>query len=273
MSTLLEFSSCSSFEFTCLIDYPNGLFGKTGNIVSGDLKRNIKKRELDEADYEKFDTIVIGYFLDRPCDANIQFGINLINKCLALNKNIVTWDNDVRELIRQLKETIPDYTGRVWFIGVDDTLAGLFSSRPYCAKVSIPIVAVIGTSSRQGKMTTQMTLKRQLENDGYKVAHLSTEPQGTLLNADFVFPFGYKSTVRLPLETWGSFIDQCIRGIQEMNQPNILVTGMQGGLLPGRTQFQNSVITPCLASLHYLLAVKPDALICTISPNDDPGII
>jgi uncharacterized NAD-dependent epimerase/dehydratase family protein len=176
-------------------------------------------------------------------------------------------------LIKQQKEAFPAYTGRIWFVGVDDSPAGLIGSHPAGGKVSIPILAVIGTGNRQGKITTQMTIKRHLQNEGYKVAHISTEPQGALLNADFVFPFGYKSTVRLPLESWGNFIHLCIKGIQEYRQPDVLVTGIQGGLLPRGTQFLNTDTTHCLASMHYLLAVKPDAIICTISPNDDPALI
>jgi len=272
MSTLLNFRGCSRFEFTCLIDYPNSLFGNSGHLA-GDAIPDIRKRELHDEDYEKFDTIAIGYFLDKPYDANIQFGINLINRCLALNKNFVTWDDDVRELIKQQKEAFPAYTGRIWLVGVDQFLAEHIGGNPSGGKISIPIVAVIGTGNRQGKITTQMTVKRHLENEGYNVAHISTEPQGALLNADFVFPFGYKSTVRLPLERWGNFIHQCIKGIQEYRQPDLLITGIQGGLLPRGTQFLNADTTHCLASMHYLLAVKPDALICTIGPDDDPAMI
>jgi len=271
MSTILNFEQMSQFRFTCFIDYPNSLFGRNGQALFDKDRVNIIRRELNENDFQQFDTLVVGYFLDKPFDANIIFGYNIIEQCLRLNKNIITWDLDVHTFIQQRIDTqFPGYTGNVFLINAGDDQYRKIRSKPATVKVKTPILAVIGTGNKQGKITTQMVVRKHLEAVGYKVSHISTEPQGALLNADFVFPFGYKSTVQIPFEKWGDFINQVTKGIQEYNKPDVLITGIQGSLLPHGAQFLNNDTCSSLASLNYLLAIKPDAVICTISPNDDP---
>jgi uncharacterized NAD-dependent epimerase/dehydratase family protein len=125
----------------------------------------------------------------------------------------------------------------------------------------------VGTGSKQGKITTQLRIKNILQRAGYNVSHISTEPQGVVLGADFVFPYGHKSDVYIKQEVWSTFLDTTLRGVQEYNHPNIIITGTQSHTIPKNITL---AVTPGSAfdSLCYLTGVRPDVIVCTISPDD-----
>src|SRR5690606_23716037 len=93
------------------------------------------------------------------------------------------------------------------------------------------------------------------------------EPQAILMGADFLFPYGHKSTVKLGFEYWADFLRIVVNGIYEFNKPDIIITGGQGGILQKKAIYNVSGGN-ILKNLHFCLGVKPDAIICTIDPTD-----
>jgi uncharacterized NAD-dependent epimerase/dehydratase family protein len=131
----------------------------------------------------------------------------------------------------------------------------------------------VGTSNKQGKITAQLRLKEILMSDGYKVSHVSTEPQGALLGADFVFPYGYKSTVEINEDLWGKMISIVMKGVEKYNSPHVIISGTQGIFIP-RTRSSSELSNEgMLSSLHYMSGVLPDAVICAINPQDSVELI
>lgn len=51
-------------------------------------------------------------------------------------------------------------------------------------KTSKPIVAICGTSSKQGKFHIQLELRKRFQSNGYKLFQTSTEPTGYLFGMD-----------------------------------------------------------------------------------------
>lgn len=64
-------------------------------------------------------------------------------------------------------------------------------------KTTIPILSVLGTSSKQGKFTLQRNLISRFNKLGYNTGAISTEPSGYLFNSDYVFHFGYNSGMNM----------------------------------------------------------------------------
>jgi hypothetical protein len=252
------------------LDYPrrivSSLYAKKKlNHVS------ILSKELAKEDYELFDTIVIGYFLDQYIDANIIFGINLLKSCIALNKNFIVWDVDVRLLIEELiKEHNPGYQGKIFFQAIGEEEFKVVDGYKRLPKVNVPVLAVVGTGSMQGKMTAQLRIKSILSQQGYNVTHLSTEPQGVMLGAAYCFPYGFKSMVKLSPDDWITYLNSCLKGIQKYNEPSIIITGTQGGVLP---RSQVNIAGNVLATMQFLIGAKPDAVVCAINPNDDIALV
>lgn len=139
--------------------------------------------------------------------------------------------------------------------------------------LTCPVVAVIGTGSGQGKITTQLRLRNILRSAGYKVSHVSTEPQASLFGADALFPYGHNSTVYLDLNRWEEFLQFALQGVQHFNTPNIIITGTQGGVVPKTPGATSNFEASVLRTLQYLIGVKPDAIICAINPHDDMELV
>lgn len=267
MGTLLRFRNACPFELTVFYDYPRCLnFANRDRLLSG---AEVLTRVRD-GDMDRFDTLVVGYFLDQRFDANIVFGYELVETAIRCNKNLIAWDPHVYRYIRERVRAAGDgYTGRVWMPEVPERLYGRVMDFRYLPPVKAPVLLVTGTGNKQGKITAQMRLKELLSAEGYRVGHLSTEPQGALLGADFVFPYGHHDTVEVPQERWGAFLSVVMKGIDRYRHPHLILTGTQGMLVPRAPSPQVLTGENPLASLHYLCGVLPDAVICALNPQDE----
>ena len=131
--------------------------------------------------------------------------------------------------------------------------------------VDVPVLAVMGTSSQQGKFTLQLALRRRLIQKGYKVGQIGTEHHSRLFGMDAAFPMGYASPLKLPFQHYIPYLDYKMREIFQRTQPDIILTGSQSGTIPYHVQEHS---THCLSSLAFLLGVKPDACILVVNSID-----
>jgi len=106
--------------------------------------------------------------------------------------------------------------------------------------------------------------------NGYKVSHISTEPQGELLGATFSFPMGYNPTVKLPQTTWPDFLSLLSKAIEYYIKPDLIISGIQSCTIP--LAFSNASVN-AFRSLYYLIGLAPDGIICSINPNDPVEMI
>ncbi|MDW3191855.1 MAG: S8 family serine peptidase [Cytophagales bacterium] len=264
MKTVIEFEELCPFEIALLIDYPRSILD-TRNINGSGVR---VQKKMEDEDLNKYDTMVMGYFLDQLFDANIIFSINLLKRSLGADKNLVLWDENVHQLALRIQSNeFPDYQGVIYCPTVgDDLFEDVINYRFY--DHNVPAIAVVGTGNTQGKITTQLTVKQVLSNAGYRVGHVATEPQAALLGADFLFPYGHNSNVFLEEEKWGRFIDAVTNGIARYQSPQIILSGTQGLTIPRVTHKIAD-----FSSMHFLSGIRPDAFICTVSPEDPVEII
>jgi len=270
INTVVENLSHSTCNIESFIDFPI----KLNKTINNNSISNSKQRvaELSMINFKRFDTIVIGYFLDQVVDLNLLFGIKLIKKCLELNKNFIIWDRDVKEFIEKESENFHSYTGQIKFIAVSPEMNNVINDFKVLPSLTTPVLAVIGTSNKQGKISAQLNIKRILSNSNYRVTHLSTEPQGILLGANYSFPYGHKSTVGLNEPDWSRFLKILLKCLQYYTPSDIILTGTQGGLIP-RARTMNEDFGNDLSSLFFLLGVQPDVIACAINPMDSISLI
>jgi len=264
INTLLEFSESGSLKKEILIDYP-----KMGNSKHTS-KFNIINRIPNNEEIKSVDSFVLGYFHDHQFEANVKFGYELVELGIMYNKNFFVFDSRLEKKIKEIAKKF-DYKGNIIIPKVDDFLFKDVMKLRFLPTLKTPVLAVIGTSNKQGKITTQLRLKEILEREGYKVALISTEPQGELLGACFSFPFGFNSTVEIKREDWSVFLRILLRAIQEFLKPDIILTGTQGCFIPrmARNNLWGSELDP----LEYIHGVLPDAFVCVINPEDDIKLI
>ena len=261
MKTLIEFTKDIPYRITKLYDYPRQF-----SFIKQPLHETCSR--LSEPDFKEFDTIAIGYFTEQMFDANILFGYELIELAFKKNKNMITWIISVYDYLQKKKIDYPDYKGFIWAPVINKGIFNEVMRFKYLSAFKTPVVMVIGTSNKQGKITAQMQLKKILSQEGYAVSHISTEPQGVLLGADFLFPYGHSSTVDLQSDIWGSFLTVLMKGIEKYNKPNIIITGSQGTFVPRNKSSQSLSGVDLLDSLHYFCGIQPDGIVCAINPED-----
>jgi len=264
INTLLEFSELGPYEKQILIDYP-----KMGNSKH-DSKFNIIYRLPNLDELKLVDTFVLGYFHDHQFEANVKFGYELIELGIKNNKNFFVFDSRLEHKIKEQTKLF-DYKGNIFIPKVDNQLLNDVMKLRFLPNLKTPVLAVIGTSNKQGKITTQLRLKEILEKEGYKVALVSTEPQGELLGACFSFPFGFNSTVTIKREDWSPFLRILLRAIQEFVKPDIILTGTQGCFIPRVAK--NNLWGNELDALEYIHGILPDAFVCVLNPEDSVGLI
>ena len=136
--------------------------------------------------------------------------------------------------------------------------------------VDVPVLGVFGTSSRQGKFTLQLAMRRKLIQNGYRVGQLGTEHHAELFGMDLSFPMGYASPLDLPLQYYVPYLDYMMKEINRQRQPDIVLVGSQSGTIP----FDVSVSdTHTLPSLAFLLGTRPDASILVVNGIDPDDYI
>ena len=269
MRTLLEHRDSLKFKVNLLIDYPRLYsYENADHIAAAAIRRNLFPEDLDS-----FDSLVIGYFLDQPFDAHILYGFALIKDCINANKNFIVWDYNVYNYIKDKIKSSNDYKGKVIFHYADDNRYLKVMNYRHLPEISVPVVAIAGTGSKQGKITTQLKINNVLSEAGHNPSLLSTEPQGGLLGADFCFPYGHNATVYLDLNRWDEFLQYALKGIQHYNKPNIILTGTQGGVIPRSPGIRINYGASILRSLQFLVGVQPDAIVLTVNISDQTEFI
>jgi len=265
LQTFLQLKHYCKYDIVKYFDYP-----KIINTNKLDNKYEIQDWLPNEDDLTKFDSLVVGYFHENLFQGNIKFGFEFIERAIKSNKNIFIFDNNLKNIIEN--EYVTDnYKGKIYCPVINYNTTNKIVNFPYTKKLLTPTLAVIGTGSKQGKFTTQIFLKNLLENVGYKISHISTEPHGELFDSVFSFPIGYNPTVYISQDKWSYFLKSLNIAIEYYNQPDLILSGIQSWTI---SPYPSKKIAGTeLRALHFLLGVQPDAIICAINPNDSIELI
>ena len=116
------------------------------------------------------------------------------------------------------------------------------------------------------RFTLQVGLKIALQEEGYNVGHIGTEPSALLFNADACFPFGYEGNVDLHGQNFVKALNWTIHRV-DIKEPevDVLLVGSQSGTTPAN---YNNVNQIPFRQMDFLVAVIPDLVILCINPDD-----
>jgi len=132
-----------------------------------------------------------------------------------------------------------------------------------------PVLAVFGTSSKQGKFTLQLLLREKLIEKGYSVGQLGTEPSSLLFGMDECFHFGYDSEMQLSRFSTVSFLNNALYKISQKNV-DLIITGCQSESI---LTDEGNLFNYPIPQIEFLLGVLPDAIILVINPFNEPQTI
>lgn len=243
---LLRFKDKLDFELIGL--YDERLSGKVGKSMFGE---TIKC--FDDIDWKgNFDTIILSCVSELTALTKRNYVGEILSNAKRVGKNVYSFE----PIYSSDESTFYPYIDKS-NVPIENDLK-LYKS-------TIPVVCVVGTSSKQGKFTMQQKIIYQLSKIGYNVGSIITEPSGYLFNADYVFHFGYHANLNLHPSEYIATLNEMVFGVQ-MNQRDILITGCQSGVI----HYNNSHVNEfAISQYSFLLGTLPDLFILCVNPHDD----
>lgn len=210
---------------------------------------------------EGFDTVICGHCREYEEITGKPFHQELIRLCKKNGKRLYSFD-DFSSAAE--KEHLDDYF-------CPDLSADMVRREHFnkLYEFGKPVVAVMGTSSVQGKFSVQLYLRRQLTAAGYKVSNIGTEPTGYLFGFDSVLPTGYGSGLRLTSYEFVNLLNSAVHEAEE-EMPDLLIVGSQSGTVPA---YRNNLQFLLFRQYELLQACDPDAVILTVNSFDEIGYI
>lgn len=218
-------------------------------------------QNIKDCNWNDFDLMVIGHLDEQENRLNISLKKDILDMCLQHHKHVYSFDMhymieyknkfDLQNLYFYYPEIEKKFNEMV-------NLNKLFS-------ISVPIVAIFGTSKQQGKFTLQLLLREYLLKMGYKVGQIGTEPQSLLFDFDFSIPLGYESSNDMSRNELIPLVNYQLHEI-EKKEVDIILVGSQSGTVPraynNMSYFNNQV-------LDFLCGVNPDVVILCINYHDE----
>lgn len=234
--------------------------GTVGASIRQLLKDNTvldrKIKSIDKIEWEKFDTLILGHMnnLSVLIEEN-RLREKIVAAAIEHSKCVVSFD-DLSYL---------GYSNqKIYYPKVDAN--NLPSDRfGMLYRISKPVVGVFGTSSKQGKFTLQLKLRKMFKNLGYNVGQIGTEPSSLLYGMDYCFPMGYNSSVYIKENDTIRYLNYIINTLCEKND-DIIIVGAQSGTVPYDTSNISFFTVP---QYNFLMGTQPDCVVLCVNPYDD----
>lgn len=250
----------SSLNFSVIGAYDDRLSGNIGKNFWGIIVQNFNSLDWDL----DFDTVILSYISEFEKTVNKNYIETIINKCQQYSKKLYTFENVFNNYCSSNNQTITDQCSQVFYPSIDNSVVPYHKFNKL-NRLSIPVVGVFGTSSKQGKYTLQLDLIRCLRDQAYKVGFLATEPSGYLLSADYTFHFGYKANIQLSQRDIIAILNEYLFRIQ-LDGSDIVITGCQSATV----HYDNANINQfCIEQFGFLLGAEPDFCVLCINAYDE----
>lgn len=263
--SIIRFSDLLSFDLQAIYDTKYG--GKLNQLASDFVGKDIARDYLIK-DYKQinwkgdFDTVILGHTDLIREKTGEDYLATFLKQCIENDKQLYSFDET-----QSYNSLIPEITGRTKYIQYPKVKKENISSEQLgkLRVIGKPVLGIFGTSSRQGKLTLQLKLRRIIINQGYTVGQLGTEPSSLLFGFNAAYPMGYNSTVDVSGFDAIQMLNQLMGKIEDDN-PDIIIVGSQSGTIPYSSVNLSFYTTP---QLEFILGTQPDLAILCVNSNDD----
>lgn len=261
MHSLIRYYEMLDFEIDGIYDtkYTGTVGATTTHLLKDKRLKDILVENVSEINWSNdFDTLILGH-TDELSNLTFQVDIKqkILSDALRYNKNIYSFD-DIYDLFdKQYQNKI--FCPRVLNSNVPPNRLGKLH------RISKPILGVFGTSSKQGKFTLQLELRKLLSADGYKIGQIGTEPNALLFGMDYVFPMGYNASVYIQENDTIRYLNDLMHRLCTTSN-DIIIVGAQSGTIP--YDFGN-ISQMNIAQHLFLLGTQPDAVVLCVNAFDD----
>lgn len=299
MYGLIRYKEMLPFEITGITDFiGNAIKGKSvferTNIHNSDIKIGYKL----EADILEADTIILGHLEPASRSINKDLTEKVLQIALKLNKNIFSFsplynksrikyvelaaEKGLRFVSPELGNTQFVELGQ-WLFDADKNVINSniskieelkpkinnwlenFSANSHLQDIPVPILAILGTGPQQGKFSLQILLRKLFMRDNYRLLQIGTEPQSQLFGFDFTYPTGFESGIQ-STPVWNSLlINRLLNKFFDMRHPDIVLAGLQSGLVPYDL---SAVVNTGFPNISFLMGLKADICLLTVNSID-----
>lgn len=260
MHSLLRFYDMLNFRISDIYDvkYAAKVGASTRFLMKDNDVPDFIIKNVDKIEWDNFDTLIIGHLQELSLLIDQQnLLLYLLQEASNHQKKIVAFD-DLTDIAEKYSD-VPIYYPRIDSRHLPpDRFGKLYRS-------SKPTIGVFGTSSRQGKFTLQLILRRNLLQRGYRIGQLGTEPSSLLYGMDAVYPMGYNSSVYLTGFDAIRYLNNCINRLCEKDA-DLIIVGSQSGTVPYDT---GNIEQYTCSQYDFLMGTLPDAVILCINPYDE----
>ncbi|MCL1883767.1 MAG: S8 family serine peptidase [Defluviitaleaceae bacterium] len=259
-ASFLHFNDMLTFKVIDFYDYKK--FGKVGLDVSGIYSNCAYKiKNIETCEWGSFDTMIIGHLDEMSSHINFDIKSWLVEKCVQEQKNVYLLDVEnfqIDKSIFQKNELMLGFPTieKSYDFSVD--MGKLYS-------ISTPVIGVFGTSKQQGKFSVQLLLRRELQNQNYKVAQLGSESQSALFGFDYMLPFGYEGFDDLNYRQTVPMLNRFMFELDK-NETDIIIVGSQAGTIPH--SYEN-IMYLTDGQLDFIFGTLPDCVVLCINYHDD----
>lgn len=228
--------------------------------------RTINNYDTIDWQSETFDTVIAGHMGELSWRCKRDLLKEIVDKCCLNHKNLYAFD-DLSPYVELIRSRGADLS-RFYYphITSENIPKGRFGK---LHEISSPVLAVVGTSSQQGKFTIQLSLREQLSRMGFRVGQIGSEPSAYCFGMDYVFPYGYQSNVATSGYENLLLINQMMHDI-DREVVDICLVGTQSNTV-AYSNYNLSTIP--LHQYEYLLGTKPDAFVLMVNPHDEISYI
>ena len=260
MHALVRFPELLSFDIAAIYDIKYS--GRVGAAISKLLNLSMENdwivQNIENINWDDIDTLVLGH-CDKLSSAfsEISLAKKLAAEALDKGKNVYSFDPIDGNY------TDKRYNHRIFFPKI------LKESIPInrfgkMRSISKPVLGVCGTSSKQGKYTLQLILRKALMTRGYCLSQLGSEPTALLFGMDKVYHVGYNSD--LSISRWDNYhlVNELVYEMS-LEDVDIVLFGCQASTIPHN--FNNTMFFNPFC-MEMLLGAQPDAVILCINYYD-----
>lgn len=265
MHSLVNFEELLPFNIKGIYDYAKlGSIGKKVSSLNNSYEPKYIIQDINSLKWDSsFDTIILGHLTEIECAVDRNITKEILELCIKHNKNIYCFDD-----VSKYKDTLPcnDIHIMIPKKDINDLYLDTFG-KMYLYKS--PVLGIFGTSSKQGKFTLQLDLRKRFLDGNYKVGQLGTEPTALLFGMNEVFPVGYNGSVYLDRRQSIMLLNQIMHNIDNQNN-DIIIVGSQSGTV-AYSPYNLNLLPQYQIDILY--GTQPDGVILCINPYDEINYI
>ncbi len=267
IQTLSIYEDLLNFAVVGYYDYRGSKnIGKKINELTNSENTHIVKNYQSIDWSGDFDTVILGHTKEMAKYSRVDFADEFLKNCMKWKKNIFSFDKitDYLENINENEKNIKIYTPDFQKENLPKIPAGKLR------RFGKPVLCIMGTSSKQGKFSLQLKIRKILQEKGYKVGQLGTEPSSQLFGIDEVLPIGYGSDYfKLRGENMIQSVNFLMGKIEDTN-PDLIILGTQSQTIP--YSMGNIMFYP-IFSQEILWGSEPDGVILCVNVHDNKDYI